>query len=61
MIKTEILTINNKQFTYTYSDEHRYVVRDGIEYEEAYDPAEFGRVYTEGDLIPQEDEPVEEK
>lgn len=61
MIKTEILTINNKQFTYTYSDEHRYVVRDGIEYEEAYDPAEFGRVYTEGDLIPQEDEPVEEE
>lgn len=61
MIKVDYLEINEKQFTYTYSDEHRYVVRDGIEYEEAYDPAEFGRVYTEGDLIPQEDEPVEEE
>ena len=50
-IIVENLEINGKAFTYTYSDEGRYVVRDGIEYAEAYDPAEFGRTYTEGGLI----------
>ena len=52
MIQTENLTINNKQFVRTYSSENRYVVRDGVEYSEAIDPAEFGRTYTEGDKIP---------
>ena len=59
MIKTESLTINGRNFIRTYSDSGRYVVRDGISYEEAVDPAEFGRVYTEGDAIPVED-PTEE-
>ena len=51
MIKTEAMTIGMAAFIRTYSDEGRYVVRDGIAYEEAIDPAELGRQYTEGDLI----------
>jgi hypothetical protein len=43
----------------TYSDEGRFVVRDEISYVEAIDPAEFGRVYTEGERIP-EPEPTDE-
>ena len=51
MIRTENLTIGERAFVRTYSDEGRYVVRDGVSYEEAVDPAEFNRQYTEGDLI----------
>ena len=51
-IVTELFEINGRSFTRTYSDAGRYVVRDGIEYDEANDPTEFGRTYTEGDLIP---------
>lgn len=53
MIKTEELTVNGKTFVRTYSNENRYVVRDGISYSEAVDPAEFGRTYTEGDVMPE--------
>lgn len=59
MIKTEIIYIDNRQLTRTYSDEGRYVVRDGVSYDEAVDPAELGRTYTEGDIIPVESEPEE--
>ena len=55
MIRTETFYIDDKEFTRTYSDKNHYVVRDGISYEEACDPAEFGRTYTEGDQIPQEE------
>lgn len=54
MIQTETLTINDIPFVRTYSDSGRYVVRDGISYEEAIDPAEFAREYTEGDIIQNE-------
>lgn len=49
-IVTETFYINNREFTRTYSNANRYVVRDGIEYDEANDPSEFGRTYTEGRL-----------
>lgn len=52
MIVVETFYINNTEFTRTYSDAHCYVVRDGVSYSEACDPAEFGRTYTEGELIP---------
>lgn len=39
----------------TYSDEGRYVVRDGVSYDTAIDPAELNRQYTEGDIIPTEE------
>lgn len=51
MIKTETMIIGSKAFIRTYSDAGRYVVREGVEYSEAIDPAEFGRQYTEGELI----------
>ena len=54
MIRTEIFYINKREFIRTYSDEERYVVRDGVSYYEACDPSEFGRTYTEG-------EPIEKK
>lgn len=48
MIRTESLTIGGKSFTRTYSDAGRCVVRDGVSYDEALDPTELGRTYTEG-------------
>lgn len=54
-IKVETFYINNREFTRTYSDANRYVVRDGISYSEACDPAEFGRTYTQGDLMTQDE------
>ncbi len=61
-IVTEIYTLNGREFTRTYSDANRYVVRDGIEYSEANDPSEFGRTYTEGNIIEEaeESEPASE-
>ena len=51
MIVTEIITKNEHKFVRTYSDEGRYIVRDGISYNEAIDPFDSGRVYTEGKLF----------
>lgn len=55
MIIVENITLNGKELTYTYSDANRYIVRDGIEYCEAYDPAELDRTYTEGNYMSAED------
>ena len=55
MIIVEKYTIDNKDFTFTYSDENRYIVRDEISYSEAWDPAEFKRTYTEGDIMSDEE------
>lgn len=52
MIIVETVTINGKDYTRTYSDEGRYVVRDGVEYGEAIDPIGSGRAYYEGDVMP---------
>lgn len=60
-IKTEHFTVNGRDFVRTYSDANRYVVRDGVAYSEANDPAEFGRVYTEGDLIPETETDLADK
>lgn len=58
MVIVETMTIGTKQYIHTYSDSGKYVVRDGVEYEEAYDLAELGRVYTEGDDIPVTNEEI---
>ncbi len=50
MIKTEHLTINGKEFVRTYSDSGVMIERDGEFYEEAYDPADSGRTYSETDI-----------
>ncbi len=55
MLRTETYMLGEREFTRTYSDSNRYVVRDGVSYSEANDPSEFGRVYTEGELMPPED------
>ena len=49
MIKTEEMTINGKAFIRTCSDSGCFVVREGVEYAEAIDPASFGRTYTESE------------
>ena len=55
MIVTENFKVGERDFVRTYSNAGRYVVRDGVEYSEACDPAEYGRQYTEGDLMPVDD------
>ena len=54
IIKTTI-TLNGYQYDYTYSAANRYIVRNGVSYEEAYDPLNSGRVYTEGKVITNEE------
>ncbi len=49
MIQREYLTVNEREFVRTWSDEGKFIVRDGDLYEEAIDPAEYGRTYTETD------------
>lgn len=60
MIRQESLTIGGQEFTKTYSDDNRYVVRDGISYSEAIDPTYLGRTYTEGEEMPDEEITEEE-
>ena len=49
-IVQETYTLNEHQYVRTYSDAGRYVVGGEPygEYDEANDPIEFNRVYTEG-------------
>lgn len=49
MIVVEIVTIKDKQYQHTYSDAGFKVERDGIRYDEAFDPIDSGRVYVETD------------
>ena len=44
-IRTETYILNGREFTRTWSDANRYVVRDDISYEEANDPSDFNRIY----------------
>ena len=52
MIKTETITIGEKTFIRTYSD-NGMMIHGGspeADYAEALDPAELGRTYTETDI-----------
>lgn len=60
MIVTESFEVEGKAFIRTYSDANRYVVRDGVSYSEACDPAEFGRTYTEGEVMDETESTAEE-
>ena len=55
--------VEEREFIRTYSDAGRYVVggEPTGEYSEACDPAELGRTYTEGELMPVEPEDIEAK
>lgn len=60
MIVVEQFYVGDRLFNKTYSDAGRAVVRDGVSYSEACDPAEYGRTYTEGDPLPGDDSEAEE-
>ena len=52
MIRTETLTIGDKQYVRTYSDAGM-MIHGGVpegDYDEAVDPAELGRTYVETDI-----------
>ena len=59
MIKTELITVDERQLRRTWSDAGFMIERDGAVYSEAVDPAEFDRVYTEMDM-PMGSESVDE-
>ena len=62
MIKTETVTIGEKQFIRTYSD-RGMKIHGGFpeaDYDEAFDPAELGRTYTETDIPIDGDSTAEE-
>lgn len=60
MIVQEHFIVGDRDFIRTYSDANRFVVRDGVEYSEACDPAELGRTYTEGDVMPVDESEAQE-
>lgn len=60
-IVVEQFYIGERLFNKTYSDAGCAVVRDGVSYSEACDPAEFGRTYTEGDILPTDDSETSDK
>ncbi|MBR2775802.1 MAG: hypothetical protein IKD75_01625 [Prevotella sp.] len=62
MIKQETITIGEKQFIRTYSD-NGMMIHGGMpeaDYSEAIDPAELGRTYTETDTPIDGDSTAEE-
>ena len=61
MIVQTHFDVDGRDFIRTVSNAGRYVVRDGVSYSEACDPAEYGRQYTEGDLMPVDDPTIEDK
>ena len=50
MIKTELITVDERQLRRTWSDAGFMIERDGAVYSEAVDPAEFDRIYTETEI-----------
>lgn len=60
MLKTEIVTYSGKEYLRTWSDQSMMIERDNAMYEEAIDPINSGRTYTETDQpIVHEEEAVE--
>lgn len=49
MIHTETVIYGTKEYVRTWSDLEMMIERDGIRYEEAIDPIDSGRTYTETD------------
>lgn len=59
MIKTELITVDNRQLRRTWSDVGFMIERDGAQYSEAVDQIDSGRTYTET-KVPMETEPMTE-
>ena len=55
MIHTELIEINGRKLRRTYSDTHK-IARAGVEYDEAIDPVDTDREYTETDTSKTETE-----
>ena len=55
MLYTETVTIGGRQYRRTYSDTYK-IARDGIEYDEASEPIDTDRTYTETDTLKTETE-----
>ena len=47
MLKTEKVIYSGKEYIRTWSDKDMMIERDGALYEEAIDPVDSGRTYTE--------------
>lgn len=60
MIITETITIDGVQYEHVYSDANRQVCRDGQAWDDVMNPLNSGRVYTEGEEIPEEEATAEE-
>lgn len=58
MLFNERVTINGREFDHTRSDTFT-IMRDGVEYDEAYDPADSGREYVETENLRVVEEEVE--
>lgn len=56
MIKKDKVQIGNKMFIHTYSDKGFKLERDGDLYDDAFDPIELGREYTETDVFVSKEE-----
>lgn len=58
MIVQEFFEVNGTEWVHTYSDAGRYILRDGLRFEDADDPVSFGRTYTEGKFFDPDDSEV---
>lgn len=61
MIIKTTKTINGIEYDYTYSDARLMIERDGVQYEDAVDPLNSGRIYTETDIPIDGGEPTAEE
>lgn len=59
MVVSEIITVNSRELLHQYSDEGRYLIRDGVIYTDAVDPIDSGRTYTEGEIMEDVENPDE--
>lgn len=61
MLITENITIRGTEYMHNYSDAGLYIERDGVLYEDAIDPLNTDRVYTETETeIPKQEEEEDE-
>ena len=56
MIKTELITVDNRQLRRTWSDVGFMIERDGTVYSEAVDPIDSGRLYEETTILLEDEE-----